>query len=230
MPRCSDDTILFFCPFDCTFRCAVFPAIQRVVVHKVKAADRRQLSGIVLNVVEFLFGIAVIPAAVNFLLTGNDVRTIYALEVGHQSLGFLSCLGVYRCCRCLFIFRLRCLCQSHVVVQAIAPAAAECNGVFALGQLQIAPVIIVPVICMCDLDGLGSGTVVRTCDSHLCLPNVAGRSSQIHNASGHQPIHASFRCINGKAHGAGTGDPDKSGTGITRIFIIIDFCCNLCIT
>ena len=229
MPRCSDNTVAVLCPLDSTLRCTVIPAVQRVVVHKVKATDRRQLSGVVLDIVEFLFRIAVIAAAVDLLLSGNDVRTVNALEVGHQRLGLLGCLRVYRRIGCLFILRLGSLCQRHVVIQAVAPAAAEGDGIFALGQFQVAPVEVVPVVCVCDLDGLGSCAVIRTCDSYLCLTNIVRSVAQIHDAACHQTIHTGLRCVYGKAHSSGIGDPDKAVTGITRICLAVYICRHLCV-
>ena len=217
VPGRSYNTIAILCPCNGTLRCAVIPAVQRVVVHKVEAADCRELSGVVLNIVEFLLRIAVIAAAIDFLLSGNDVRTVYALEVGHQGTGFLRCLRIYRSICCVGVFRLRCLCQCHVVIQAIAPAAAESDGIFTLCQFQIAPVKIVPVICVRNLYSFSRFAFIGTCDSNLRFTNIVGSAAQIHNAACHQAIHTGFRSINCKAHGTGTGNPYKTVTGVSRI-------------
>ena len=225
VPGRSYNTIAILCPCNGTLRCAVIPAVQRVVVHKVEAADCRQLSGFIFDIIKFQFRIVIIAAAVDFLLAGNDMRTVYALEVGHQRTGFLRCLRIYRGICCVGVFRLRCLCQCHVVIQTIAPAAAESDGIFTLCQLQIAPVKVVPVVCVRNLHSFFRFAFIGTCDSNLRFTNIV----QIHNAACHQAIHTGFRGIYSKAHGTGTGNPYKTVTGVSRIGGSVYIGCNLCI-
>ena len=129
--------------------------------------------------------------AIDLLLTGDDMRTVDTLQVGHERLRLRSCLGICQNIRCLVVFRLRRLGKRHVVVQAVTPAAAKGDGVLALGQLDVAPAVIVPALCVGDFHVLRPCAVIRTCDANRCLTGFAN-VAQIHQASGHQAVHARF--------------------------------------
>ena len=101
-------------------------------------------------------------------------------------------------------------------------------GVLALGQLDVAPAVIVPALCVGDFHVLRPCAVIRTCDANRCLTGFAN-VAQIHQASGHQAVHARFRRIDGKGHSTGTGDPDEALSGVARILIIVHLCRNSCI-
>ena len=163
------------------------------------------------------------------------MRTVNTLQVGHERLRLRSCLGICQNIRCLVVFRLRRLGKRHVVVQAVTPAAAKGDGVLALGQLDVAPAVIVPALCVGDFHVLRPCAVIRTCDANRCLTGFAN-VAQIHQASGHQAVHARFlsamadeRSKASALYRSETGDPDEALSGVARILIVVHLCRNSCI-
>ena len=157
VPANRRNAVPFRTPFNDSFGCLVIPAIERVIVHIVKATDCRIIAEILLDVFKFGFialqictAVAVraafgVTAAIDFLLTREHMLSVNITEIIHQALCFRSCLRVAQR-RGNAQFRQVCFLYGNRIISTITVLWQKLNFICAFFQAVNAKAEICPAI------------------------------------------------------------------------------------
>ena len=160
MPACSRDAVAFLAPLDHALRGIVVPAVQRIIVHEIESADDRQFACGLLEVIEFILIIAVMAAAVDLLLAGDDALAVVVGQELHECLCLCGRLRITRHRRDLHLRHL-CIAEGHGIVEDVAPASgrADLDRVLSLRDIEESEADICPRIGLLNIDLRGLFTV-----------------------------------------------------------------------
>ncbi len=168
-----------------------------------------------MQVLKFVFRVSVMTAAVDFLLSGDNLLAVILCQERLERPGFGGCVGVGRRGVNVQVGHIRVTERDRVVEnEVLASVAADFNRVFARLQIEEAEAEVYPVL------------FVRNAHVRDLLAvhhkRLRACAVQIHPAARRDFVHTALGCIHSNLDAAGVACPDESFPGIPRIRLVVD--------